>query len=105
MEWLGTYFSKWLWCLLDLDIIFVSKMIIVIWFNFYIQSQSTDENEKNEYLEFSKKCCMGCMPSYTYGGYVYINNICNTPEEHHIHSILKKHTDIYKTSLLKLMDE
>ena len=45
------------------------------------------------------------MPSYTYGGYVYINNIYDAPEEHHINSILNTHPDIYITSLSKLMDE
>ena len=45
------------------------------------------------------------MPYSTHGDYVYINNIYDAPEEHHIHSILKTHPDIYITSLSKLMDE
>ena len=45
------------------------------------------------------------MTYYTYGDYVYINNIYDAPEEHHIHSILKTHPYIYITSLSKLMDE
>ena len=47
---------------------------------------------------------MGCVPSYTYGYYVYINNKYDAHEDHHIHSILKKYPDIYITSLSKLMD-
>ena len=43
------------------------------------------------------------MPYYTYGDYVYINKKYDTPEEHHIHSILKTHPDIYIISLLKLI--
>ena len=72
--------------------------------NSYIKSQPTDENNKNEYIEFSKKFCMVCMPYYTYGDYVYINNKYYAPEEHHIQPILKTHSDIYITSFSKLMD-
>ena len=60
---------------------------------------------KNEYIEFSEKCCIGCMTAYTYGDYVYFNNENNAPEEHHIQSILKTKSDIYITLLSKLMDE
>ena len=45
------------------------------------------------------------MPYYTYGNYVYINNKYYASKEHHIKSILKTHSDIYITSLSKLMDE
>ena len=48
--------------------------------NFYILSHSTDENNKNEYIEFSKQCFIECMTYYTYGCYVYINNKNDTPE-------------------------
>ena len=63
------------------------------------------KNDKNEYLEFLNNFCIGCIIYYTYADYVYINNIYDTPKEHHIHSILKTHPDIYITSLSKLMDE
>ena len=53
--------------------------MILILMNFYILSHSTDENDTNEYIEFSKKCCIGCMPSYTYGDYVYTNNENDAP--------------------------
>ena len=42
----------------------------------------TDENNKNEYIEF-QFFCVGCMPSYTYGEYVYLNNGYDEPEENH----------------------
>ena len=45
------------------------------------------------------------MPYYTYGGYVCINKKYDAPEDHHIQSILKTHSDIYITSLFELMDE
>ena len=45
---------------------------------------------KIEYIEFSEKCFIGCMPYYTYGDYVYIINKTNAPEEHHNKSMLKK---------------
>ena len=63
-----------------------------------------DENIKNEYIEF-QFFCVGCMPSYTYGEYVYLNNGYDEPEENHFQSILKTQSDIYITSLSKLMDE
>ena len=59
----------------------------------------------NDYIEFLEKYCIGCMPAYTYGDYVYFNNKKNAPEEHHIQSILKLKQYIYITSLSKLMDE
>ena len=42
-------------------------MIIVISMNFYIWSYSIDESDKEEYMEFSRNCCIGYMPAYTYG--------------------------------------
>ena len=63
--------------------------------NFYIQSHSTDENDKNESIEFPRKYYIGCMPYYNYGDYVYINNKNDAPEEHHIQSILKKIRYLY----------
>ena len=45
------------------------------------------------------------MPAYTCGYYVYFNNKKYAPEEHHIQSILKTKTNIYITSLSKLMDK
>ena len=56
-------------------------------------------------MEFSESFCIGCMPDYTYGDYVYFNKKINALEEHHIQSILKTKTNIYPALLLKLMDE
>ena len=66
--------------MLDLDILFVAKMIVLILMNSYIKSEPTDENNKNEYIEFSNKCCIGCIPSYTYVYCVYINKEYVAPE-------------------------
>ena len=41
-------------------------------------------------MEFSEKYCIGFMIAYKYGDYAYLKNENNAPEEHHIHSILKK---------------
>ena len=46
---------------------FKTQMIIVISMNFYIWSYSIDESDKEEYMEFSRNCCIGYMPAYTYG--------------------------------------
>ena len=73
--------------------------------NSYIKSQPTDENNKNEYIEFSNKCCIGCIPSYTYVYCVYINKEYVAPEQHNIQSLFKTPSDMYITSLSKLMDE
>ena len=51
-----------------------TKMILVIWMNLYIWSHSADESDKEEYIKISRKCCIECMPDYTYGGYIYLNN-------------------------------
>ena len=48
--------------------------------NFFIQSHSTDDYDKNEYISFSIKCCIGCMPAYTHGDYVSFNNENDAPE-------------------------
>ena len=53
---------------------------------------------------FQKENCIGCIPAYTYGDYVYFNNENDAPEEHHIQSILKTKSNIYITLLSKLMD-
>ena len=80
-------------------------MIFVIGMNFYIWSHSTDESDKEEYMEFSKKCCIGCMPGYTYSDYVYFNTSIDAPKDHNNILILNKKQNIYITSLLKLMDD
>ena len=56
-------------------------------------------------MEFQETCCIGCMSAYTYGDFVYLNKENNATEEHHIKSIFKTKTNIYITSLSKLMDE
>ena len=56
-------------------------------------------------LNFQRSIGIVCMSYYTYGDYVYINNIYNAPEEQHIQSILETSPDLYLTSLSKLMDE
>ena len=55
-------------------------------------------------MEF-KKCCIECMKSYTYGDYIYFNNITDMPNEHHNKFILKHIQYMYITSPLKFMYE
>ena len=45
------------------------------------------------------------MASYTYGDYVYFNNMTDIPNKHHNHSILNHIQDVYIISPLKFMDE
>ena len=40
------------------------------------------------------------MPAYTYGDYLYFNNIIDTPKEHHNHFILNQKPDLYIKSPL-----
>ena len=70
-------------------------MVIVISMNFCILLHSTDEYDKEEYMEFSRKCCIGCMPDYTYGYYVYFNNMTDIPNLQHNHFILNQITGSY----------
>ena len=44
------------------------------------------------------------MAYYTYGGYVYLNNMTDTTNEHHDNFILNQVLDFYITSLSNLMD-
>ena len=57
--------------------------------NFYIRSHSTDEYDKEEYTELIK-CCIRCMPGYTYRDYIYFNNIIDETKEHNNHLILNQ---------------
>ena len=70
--------------------------------NFYIWSHSTDESDKEEDMKFSIKCCIGCMPYYIFGYYVYFKNRTDTPNEHHKHFILNQISYFYITSPFKL---
>ena len=56
-------------------------------------------------MEFSKKCCIGCRPAYTYGEYVYFNKNIDAPKEYHNQFILNQEPYLYITSLSNLMDE
>ena len=73
--------------------------------NFCIWSYSTYEYDTEEYMEISKKCCIGCMPDYTYGDCVYFNKNIDTPNEHHNHFIVNQIPDFYITSPPKLIDD
>ena len=69
--------------------------------NFYTWSHSTYESNKEEYMEFSRKCYIGCMPDYTYDDYVYFNNMNDTQNKHNNNFILNKIPDFHITSPLK----
>ena len=45
------------------------------------------------------------MGDYTYGNYVYFNNMTDTPNENHNHFILNQVPSFHITSPLKLMDD
>ena len=56
-------------------------------------------------MEFSKQNCIGFMPDFTYGGYVYLNKNIDAPMEHHNQFLLNQEPDFYITSLSNLMNE
>ena len=56
-------------------------------------------------MQFSKIFLIGFMPDYTYGGYVYFNDIIDALKENHNRFILSQEPDFYTTSLSNLMDE
>ena len=73
--------------------------------NLYIWLHSTDESNKEEYIEFSNKLCIGCMAVYTYDKYVYFNNMTDKPKKYDIGFKLNQSHDMYITSTLKIMEE
>ena len=56
-------------------------------------------------MEFSRYCCIGYMPAYTYGDDGYFQNITDTPNEHHNNLILNQIPDFHITSPFKLCDD
>ena len=40
-----------------------------------------------------QKCCIGCMPDYTFGDYVCFKNIINVPKEHNNKFICNQEPD------------
>ena len=66
---------------------------------------STDISDTEEYMNFSKECCIGCITAYTYGDYVYFKNMTYITNENHNNSILNQIHDMYITSPLKFMDK
>ena len=61
------YSHNYISIFLKLATCFFTKMIILISMNLYFWSHSTDEFYTEEYMEFSRKCCIGCKPAHTYG--------------------------------------
>ena len=55
-------------------------------------------------MEFSNKCCIGCMSAYTSGYYVYFNKMIDKTNKYHITFIFNQTHDMYITSLLKNME-
>ena len=55
---------------------------------------------KNNLLIIEEKCCIGCMPAYTSGYFVYSNNNKDQPESHHKVFVLNQVPDMFKTSPL-----
>ena len=56
-------------------------------------------------MQYSKIYFIGFMPDYTYGGYVYFNDIIDALKENRNQFILSQEPDFYTTSLSNLMDE
>ena len=60
---------------------------------------------KRNLLNFRKKCCIICMPAYTFGGYIYFINLTYHTEIQHIVLILNHRCYMYITSPLKFLAE
>ena len=56
-------------------------------------------------IRISNKCCIGCIPAYTYGNYVYFNNIIDAPKEYNNNLTFNQKPHFNITSLSKLMDD
>ena len=56
-------------------------------------------------MEISRMCCIGCMPTYTNGDYVYFKNINDAPNEHSNNFILNQIPEFHITLLFKLCDD
>ena len=56
-------------------------------------------------MEFSKKCCIGCMAYYTSGNCVLKIKMTDMPNEHHNSFIFNQIHDMYITSSLTFIDE
>ena len=82
-----------------LNWIFVfTQMIIGTSINLYIWPHTTDEYYTEEYMEFSKKCCIWGMAEYTSGDCVNFKDMTDIPNEHHNSYIFNHIHDMYITS-------
>ena len=60
---------------------------------------------QNNMWNFRKQCCKGCLPDYTYGNYVYLNNIIDAHKKHNNKFTFNQEQDFHRTSLSGLMCE
>ena len=58
-------------------------MLCEILMNLYIWSDSIDLSYSEEYIEYSKKSCIGCIPYYTSSDYMFLNKNEEVPKSHH----------------------
>ena len=56
-------------------------------------------------MEFSIKCCIGCMAAHTSADCVNFKIMTEIPNEHHNRFIFNQINDMYITSLVKFMNE
>ena len=73
------YYHSYILIFFELAIKKQTQTIIEISMHLYIWLHSIDKSDTEEYMEFSRKCCIGCMEAYTYGDCVYFNNMTDKP--------------------------
>ena len=56
-------------------------------------------------IEYSKKFCIGFIPDFTYGDYLYLHEIDKVPKHYHQIYIKKKEPRIILTSPMRLLKE
>ena len=60
---------------------------------------------KSNLLNIEEKRCIGCLPDYTSGYYVYFWKYRDQPESHHSIFVLNQVPDMYITSPLNFLAE
>ena len=71
----------------------------------YIWLNSTDEYYKEEFIENSTTCCIGCIPDYTFGDYFYFRNNTDQSEIYHRVWIFNHIPDMNITSPFNFLAE
>ena len=120
--WLFSWcWLSWWWCYVKCNdlVHFIpienNQLWIYIWtfsqtlwqllIHFLIWSNLKDGSSYEEFIEFSKKYCIGCIPAFIYGDYIYLNDNNDILKYYHNIFIKKQYPEITITSPMRLLDE